>query len=92
MTYTLTDLSNWKEITSGLFRYVVAAKACYEILVLDDKIFDDNFEDAKRCNLYLTGNWYTDDTDGAFFNRAKIMSGTMEECLNKANEDYKEWL
>ena len=41
----MINLVNWKELTLGMYRYVVAANAAYEILVLDDRLIGyDNFE------------------------------------------------
>lgn len=30
----MTDLKNWTEVTKGLYRYVLAANAAYEIHIL----------------------------------------------------------
>ena len=35
----MKDLNNWKEITRGLYRFVVGTSACYEIHI---KIYEHN--------------------------------------------------
>lgn len=51
----MKDLNNWKEITKGLYRYVISANACYEIHIKMRK-FDRPILMA-NASLFLVGDW-----------------------------------
>ena len=59
----MRELKNWTEVTRGLYRYVVAAKVCYEIHILYHS-HDTDILTAK-ASLFLVGNW--SNTDGHSF-------------------------
>ena len=82
----MRDIKNWNEVTKGLYRFVIAPGACYEIHILhwdrDTDVLSAN------CNLYVVGEWR--DSDGSYFERELLLTGPMAACLQKAVEDYNE--
>lgn len=84
----MKDFKKWKEVTRGLYRYVVAAKVCYEIHILYHA-YETNILTAK-ANLYIVGDWF--DKDGnSFFERECLLSEQpVFECLEMAEKDNKE--
>lgn len=84
----MKDLSNWKEITKGLYRYVISANVCYEIHISIHK-FDEPLLEA-IASLFITGDWR--DKDGIdFFTRERILENrSVQKCIEKAIQDYKE--
>ena len=84
----ITDINNWKEVTKGIYRYVIAAGACYEIHIN----YWDHGTDIKTANstLYLVGDW-RDKEGNSFFERETLLnSQPVFECLEAAEKDYKE--
>lgn len=83
----MNKLENWTEVTKGLYRYVLAANACYEIHILywnhDTDILSAN------CELYVVGDWGSADIR-SFFERESLFVGPMSACLQAAVEDDKE--
>lgn len=83
----LENLENWREVTKGLYRYVLAAKACYEIHVLQ-RAHDTPIDKAK-ASLFLVGDWIGNDS-GYFQREALIENISVKECLQCAYKDYRE--
>lgn len=89
----ITDIKNWTEVTRGLYRYVIAAKAAYEIHVmyLEDGM---NLLDAP-AQLFIVGEWYEKEK-GSFFERenltphAVIATETVRSCLLVAKSDNEQ--
>lgn len=81
-------LENWKEVTKGLYRYVIAAGCCYEIHIMyhakDTDILTAN------ASLYIVGDWTSAEDNSKFFNRELLINGSLMACLEKAVEDEKE--
>ena len=86
MNEGMRELKNWTEVTRGLYRYVVAAKVCYEIHVIHRK--EDTDILAADANLYIVGEWH--DSDGITFERELLWGGTVFSCINAAVKDNKE--
>jgi len=84
---TIKNINNWNEVTRGMFRYVIAAGACYEILIGFHKRNEDFM--AAPAKLYITGDWIEEEI-GSYFKREWIFEGTLEECLDKAAKDFSE--
>lgn len=82
----MNNIKNWNEVTKGLYRFVIAPGACYEIHILhwdhDSNILSSN------CNLYVVGEWRG--SDGSYFERELLLTGPMAACLQKAVEDYND--
>lgn len=87
----ILDLESWKEVTRGLYRYVIAANACYEICVWFHDLTADILN--AKASLYITGEWnvpssesYQGVTD--FFSRECLLEdATLSECLEYAYTD-----
>lgn len=86
----MDDLTNWTEITKGLYRYVIAANVCYEIHVLYYVHKTDIL--SAKASLYMVGNW--SDTGGnSFFERQCLLSEQpVSDCLEAAVQDNKQFL
>lgn len=84
----ITDIDKWTEVTRGIYRYVIAAKAAYEIHIN----YWDHITDIRTSNatLFLVGDWHN--TEGEyFFERETLLdSQPLFECLSAAEKDYKE--
>ena len=81
----MNDIKNfetWTKVTKGYYRYVVAAKACYEILIT----FDD--EKTIIAVAYITGDWL--DKDKNYFSREVIYEGFLKDCLEAVARDYEQ--
>lgn len=85
----IRELDNWYEVTNGLYRYVVAAKVCYEIHIL--YWADDTDILTAKASLYLVGNWTRIPECTSFFSREILLAEQpVFECLKAAEKDYKE--
>lgn len=83
----MNDLKNWTEVTRGLYRYVVAAKVCYEIHILYHAHNTDIL--TAKASLFLVGEWRGE--DGVYFERECLLSEQpVFECLAHAVKDDKE--
>lgn len=83
----LENLENWREVTKGLYRYVLAAKVCYEIHILHHA--HDTPIDKAKASLFLVGDWRSD--DGGYFQREALLENvSVAECLRGAYKDYRE--
>ena len=81
----LLNLGKWNEVTRGLYRFVIAAKVCYEIHVL----YHADGTDIKtaKASLYVVGNWLAGGK--SFFERECILKEQpVFECLDAARKDY----
>ena len=84
----MKDLKNWAEVTRGLYRYVIAAKVCYELHILHWE-FDTDILTAK-ASVYLVGNW-VQSNGNSFFEREPILTEQpVFECLEAAEKDNAE--
>lgn len=87
----IDDIKNWKEVTRGIFRYVISAGAAYEIHILylshETDLLDAN------AKLFIVGAWYKQEK-GVFFKREELTShavvSTVRECLELAKRDNEE--
>lgn len=87
MNENLKDFSAWNEVTKGLYRYVIAPGACYEIHILYHSKDTDIL--TAKASVYIVGDWHG--KDGNFFERECLLSEQpVFECVRKAVEDYKE--
>ena len=84
----MTDINNWKEVTKGIYRYVIAAGAAYEIHIN----YWDHLTDIKTSNatLFLVGDWRNTSGENFFERETLLYSQPLFECLSAAEKDYKE--
>lgn len=85
----MTDFNNWKEITKGLYRYVIAANVCYEIHVQEWYENLENILNAKSC-LYIVGEWRLHNNDVLFKRELLARNRTLKECMECAKLDDQE--
>ena len=81
----MIKLENWTEVTKGLYRYVVAASACYEIHIMYHAKDTDVL--TANASLYIVGEWISLENDSKFFKRKLLLNGSVMACLEKAVED-----
>lgn len=87
MNESLKDFNKWNEVTKGLYRYAIAAGACYEIHILYHAKDTDIL--TAKASAYVVGDWHSE--SGDFFERECLLSEQpVFECVRKAVEDYKE--
>lgn len=84
----MVDLKNWKEVTRGLFRYVIAANACYEIHILY-QAEATNILTAK-ASLFVVGDWYNERNEHFFERECLLAEQPVFECLKAAQKDNEE--
>lgn len=86
----MSRLSNWTEIDNmkGYYRYVVAAKVAYEIIVTI-KVFGESDMDA-IANAYVTGDWHITNEKTMFERELIIGDVPLHKCLELVIKDYKE--
>lgn len=84
----MNDLNNWKEITKGIYRYVIAANACYEIHIL---YWDKNTDIlTAKASLYIVGDWHSKECNNFFERECLLNKNSVFECLKAAIKDDKE--
>lgn len=82
----IKNIEKWKEVTKGLYRYVIAANACYEIHLLYHAKETDIM--TAKASLFIVGDWYNQSK--SFFERECLMKEKpLFECLNCAYEDER---
>lgn len=90
MNEGMLELKNWSVVSNdwcGIYRYVVAAKVAYEILV-ETHYADTPIETAK-ASLYIVGLWHTD--NGSLLEREKLAESLpIQELLSIAYKDNVE--
>lgn len=90
----IRDFENWKQVTQGLYRYVTAQNAYYEICIWFHDWTEDIFN--AKASLYITGVWTATDSEsyqGAhdFFSRECLLEeATLSECLEYAYADEQQ--
>lgn len=84
----MIKLENWKEVTRGLYRYVFASSACYEIHIMHHDRGTDIL--TANASLYLVGNWENAKDHSSYFERELLLNGPLAACLEKAVEDNEE--
>lgn len=82
------NLKDWKEVTKGIYRYVISANVAYEIHIkywnMDTDILSAN------ASLYIVGDWCSDDGKNTIERECLLESGPVMACLGKAIEDDRE--
>ena len=83
----MNKFENWKEVTKGLYRYVIAANVAYEIHVL----YWDHATDilSASASLFIVGDWKGG--RGNYTERECLLDrAPLAACIAKAVEDDKE--
>ena len=86
----ISRLSNWTEIDNvkGYYRYVVDAKAAYEIIVISQRLGESNMKSIS--NAYMAMEFALPKRKPMFTREPIAIGRTVEECLEKVVKDYKE--
>lgn len=84
----LIELKNWKEVTLGLYRYVVAACACYELHILYHSMGTDIM--TAKASLFLVGSWHNEHGNNWFERECMLSERPVFECLEAAANDWEE--
>ena len=85
----IKNINEWTEVTKGLYRYVLAAECCYELII----VYWENKTDLMdaKAELYLVGNFHEHSTNKNYFSRELLASELLvSECLEVAYNDDKE--
>lgn len=82
----MEKLEHWKEITKGIYRYVIAAGACYEIHILYHAYGTDIM--TAKSNLFIAGDWKTKDGNSFYERECLLSEQPVFECLKAAQKDY----
>ena len=53
----MIKLENWREVTKGLYRYVISPGACYEIHIMHHSKNTDIL--TANASLYIVGDWHS---------------------------------
>lgn len=83
----MKDLNNWKEVTKGLYRFVVASNVCYEIHI--------NIHQFKtplikaNASLFLVGDWIDKDGVSFFARECLLEKQSVSDCIERAIKNYE---
>lgn len=87
----MVNLNNWKEITKGLYRYVISANVAYEIHIL--KWYHDTDILTAKASLYIVGEWTSNDKEERLYfteRECLLAERTVEQCLEESLSDFVE--
>ena len=84
------NLKDWKEVTKGIYRYVISANAAYEIHI---KYWDMETDIlSANASLYIVEKWhYKDGTSAVVARECLLNSVPVMVCIGKAIEDVKKY-
>ena len=84
----ILELNNWKEVTRGLYRFVIAPSVAYEIHILYYAEETDII--TAKASLYLVGEWKEAGARCFVLERELLLGGQpVFECLREARRDYE---
>ena len=86
----IQELNNWKEVTRGLYRFVVGANVAYESHIRYYAEETDIL--TAKASLYLVGEW-KEEGARCFVLERELLLGEQPvfECLREAEKDYKKY-
>ena len=84
----MNKIENWKEVTKGLYRYVIAPNVCYEIHILHHDRGTDVL--TAKSSLFIVGDWTNQKGESFTERECLLVEKPFAECLEKATTDYKE--
>ena len=84
----IQELNNWKEVTRGLYRFVIGASVAYEIHILYHAEETDIL--TAKASLYLVREW-KEAGARCFVLERELLLGEQPvfECLRVAKKDYE---
>lgn len=84
----MNEFKNWKEVTRGLYRFVISTNACYEIHINICKEGEHIL--TINSSLFLVGDFYDKNKVHFFVRQCLLENRTVQKCIEKAIQDYKE--
>lgn len=84
----MNKFDNWKEVTKGLFRYVISANVAYEIRILNWDHATDIL--SANCDLCIVGEWVTNENRSITTRECLLGNAPLLACIGKAVEDDAE--
>lgn len=84
----MRNFKNWKEVTKGIYRYVVSANVAYEIHIKYWNMKTDIL--TANASLYIVGDWKTEEGENIRERECLLDSAPVMACLGKAEEDNLE--
>ena len=84
----MLELNNWTEITTGLYRYVIASNVAYEIHIIYWESNTDIL--TAKASLYIVGDWRQSNGNSFFERELLLEEQPVFECLVAAEKDDKE--
>lgn len=82
------NLKDWKEVTKGIYRYVIAENVAYEIHINYWNMETDIL--AANASLYIVEAWHNKDGTNTLGREYLLDSGPVMACIERAIEDAKE--
>lgn len=84
----MKHLNNWREVTRGLYRFVIGTNSCYEIHINICK--EGEPISTINSSLFLVGDFYDKNKVHFFVRRCLLENRAVQKCIEKAIQDYKE--
>ena len=81
----ILELNNWAEVTTGLYRYVIAENVAYEIHIIYWEPTTDIH--TAKASLYIVGDWRLYNGDPFFERELLLEERSVFECLVAAEKD-----
>lgn len=82
------NLKDWKEVTKGIYRYVIAENVAYEIHINYWNMETDIL--TANASLYIVEAWHNKDGTNTLERECLLESGPVMACLGEAVEDDRE--
>ena len=80
----MTNFKNRKEVTKGLYRYVVSSNVAYEIYIKYWNMKTDIL--SATASLFIIGDWHTKDGENIRERECLLDSAPLMACLAKAEK------
>ena len=84
----MKEFKNWKEVTRGLYRFVISTNACYEIHINICKEGEPIL--TINSSLFLVGDFYDKNKVHFFVRQCLLENRSVQKCIEKVIQDYKE--
>ena len=84
----MKEFKNWKEVTRGLYRFVISTNACYEIHINICKEGEPIL--TINSTLFLVGDFYDKNKVHFFVRQCLLENQAVQKCIEKAIQDYTE--
>lgn len=82
----MKNIINWKNVTRGLFQFVIDSNVCYEIHINICKEGEDIL--SAYSSLFLVRNFYSKDEVHFFVRKCLLENQPFCACIETAQKDY----